>query len=489
MPSSRKTLLKNSFLYVGLGFLPLATNVLLVPIYSEFISPNEFGLVAIAAIFQGFLAVFIGLGLDGGFSRIYFDYYKKIRLVRALMSTTLLAIIASGVVFWIILYFSGDFIFKNALRNEQFTFSKYGDLVFFTTFSAAIQAVFLTYYRNNERVWAYSLVSLSFFFASVTGIMIGMIYFKAEAMGNIAGRAAGTTIVSLVLLINYFVKNGVQFKAEYLKASLVYSLPLMPYLFLLMAYNNIDKVMIELNFDLETLGFYNFAFLLASVISVLIYAIFNAISPQIFKLLSKADSSSDIEVKNINVAFHLIILGIITLMIAFITPVLNVFISEVYRSIQDYISLLILVYVFQVYYMIYTTPLFFHNKTKSLPWISLIVLITGVISNAVFIPLFGIYGVCIALFLTKFTQFLVAYLFVRYYKYNKCDYLSLTKNHIVSVLVIFPFGMVFALNYMHPFLQPYLINLIPLIIFISAVAFFFRKDILSVQRVLKRVFA
>ena len=479
MSATKKTLLKNSFLYVVLGFLPLATNVLLAPIYSRFISPGEFGIIALASIFQGFLAIFLTLGLEAGFSRIYFDYHKKEKLIHGLMSTTLLAIVASSFFFWGILYFSGDFLFRSLLQNDGFTFSVYGNLVFFICFSTAVQTVFLTYYRNKEQVWMYSLVSLVFFFASVFGILIGVVYLKAEAMGNIAGRAIGATIFSAILLVSYFVRQGVRLKTDYLKKSLVYSLPLVPYLLLLMAYNSVDKIMVEQYFELDVLGLYNFAFLLASVISVLIYAIFNAVSPQINKQLIEEKEQSFSEVRKINILFHLLVLGVITLAIAVIVPVLKIFISEKYSSIQEYISILILVYVFQIYYVIYTVPLFFHNKTKILPWISLIILIAGVVFNLVFIPLFGIYGVCFALFFTKFSQFLAAYLFVRYYGYTKLEYLSLYKNHIVSFLIVVLFGIIFVWNHVTQTFSASVINLVPLLVFIICVPILYRNERLS----------
>lgn len=484
--SNSKKLITNSFLYVVLGFLPLATNFFLAPVYSRYISPEEYGIIALSFIFQGFLSLFITFGLEAGFSRIYFDYYKKEQLVETLMSTTLLAILAGSILFWILLYFFGEMIFAKLLQNNQFTYEKYGSLVFFITLSTALHSVFLSYYRNKEEVFNYSLVALSFFFTSVAGILIGVVYLKAEALGNIAGRAFGATSVIILLMLIYFFRSGLKFKYKYLKKSLIYSLPLVPYLFLLMVYNNIDKIMIEQYFELDVLGLYNFAFQLASVISVFIYAVFNAVSPHIFKLLTDGGGENINEIKKIHISFHLLVIGIISLGCALIIPILELLISEKYQAIQNYISILILVYIFQIYYVIYTIPLFFHNKTKILPWISLIVLIIGVISNLVFIPVFGIYGVCLALFFTKSSQFFVAYFFVRYYGYNKIGYLSLKKNHIVSGLIVFIFGIVFGINYKYHIVADYLINILPLLIFTLSVLLFFRKEILHFRYLIKK---
>ncbi len=481
--SGRKKLIKNSFLYIVLGFLPLAANFFLAPVYSRYISPEQYGIITLSLLFQGFLTLFVTFGLEAGFSRIYFDYHKKEKLVEGLMSTTLLAMMAGGILFWILLYFFGDSVFERFLQNNQFTYQKYGNLVFSITLSTTIHTVFLSYYRNKEEVLKYSLVALSYFFTSVAGILIGVVYLKAEAMGNIVGRAYGTTTVVAVLLALYFLRKKIRFKVKYLKNSLVYSLPLVPYLLLLMLYNNVDKIMVERYFELETLGLYNFAFQIASVISVFIYAIFNAVSPHIYKLMTEKNENTMSEIKKTNILFHLLVTGAIALGIAVIVPVLKIFIAERYQVIQDYISLLILVYIFQLYYVIYTVPLFFYNKTKILPWISLIVLIVGVISNIIFIPPFGIYGVCLALFLTKLSQFLVAYLFVRYYRYNELEYLSFYKNHIISLSIILVFGVVFVWNYINQAFSASVINVIPLFVFIICILILYRNEQVSFKNI------
>lgn len=488
MLDKKNSLVKNSILYVILGFLPLAVNLILAPVYSTYISPQQYGLVALANIFQGLLTVAISLGLDGAFSRLYFDYHKKDKLVKGLMSTVLITIVTCSLFFWVILHFSGDFIFKSFLKNKLFTYSKYGDIVFFTTFSTVIHAIFLSYYRNKEKVLAYSFVSLSFFFTSVTGILIGIVYFKAEAMGNIVGRAAGASLVACLLLLVYFIRHRLQFKIAYLKTCLNYSLPLIPYLILLIAYNNVDKIMVEQYFELDALGLYNFAFLLSSVISVFIYAVFNAVSPRVYKLLTQGGDTSFNEIRKINLLFHILVLGVISFAIAMIIPALNIFIADEYQSIKDYIGILILVYVFQLYYVIYTIPLFFHKKTKVLPFISLVILIVGVISNIVFIPFLGIYGVCLSLFVTKLAQFATAYAFNRSFGYNRSSYLNLTKNHIISLLIIIPFVGAFVLNHIFQLYPVFIINLIPIAIFAISVILFFKSELSSLSKMVKTIF-
>ena len=482
---TQKQLVKNSLTYVTLGFLPLAVNLFLAPLYSSYISPEEYGMVALATIFQSLLSVVIGMGLDGAFSRLYFDYFKKEELVNALMSTVLISIILISILLGLAMLVLGNTLFELVLNNEKFTYTKYGQFVFFTSFSTIIHTVFLSYYRNVENVKSYSLVALSFFFSSVVGIVLGVVYFKAEALGNIAGRAIGTSLISSILIFVFFLRHRFTFKLSYLKQCFTYSLPLVPYLLILAAYNNVDKYMVEQFFQLETLGLYNFAFLLASVISVLIYSMFNALSPRIYKLLTEGVRTSLGEARNINSVFHLVVVGLICLGIALIIPIIRLVIASGYHSIENYIAILILVYVFQLYYVLYTIPIFYAKKTKILPWASLGVLIAGVLSNYLFIPYFGILGVCLALVCTKLTQFLIVFVYVSYCEKNM-TYLALGKNHLITLIILVLFGSLFILNHKLEVVPHFILNTVPIIVYLALSIAFFRPEIKSISKLIPK---
>lgn len=214
---------------------------------------------------------------------------------------------------------------------------------------------------------------------------------------------------------------------------------------------------------------------------------FNAVAPRVYKLLTDGKQESLGEVHKINLLFHLAILGLITLAIAAVVPVLDIFIAKQYHVVKEYVALLIIVYVFQVYYVIYTVPIFFHKKTKVLPWISLIVLVIGVISNVVFIPILGIYGVCLSLFVTKLMQYLVAYGFTVHFGYNRSVYLSLPKNNVISLIVVISFVVLFAINHFQQLYPPYIINIVPLVVFGVTLFVFFRKEISSLKEIVKKL--
>src|SRR5690606_3393385 len=49
-------------------------------------------------------------------------------------------------------------------------------------------------------------------------------------------------------------------------------------------------------------------------------------------------------------------------------------------------------------------PFFYYHKTKALPWISAVSLAAGIVFNIILLPVLSIYGVCLAVFLTRVIQ-------------------------------------------------------------------------------------
>lgn len=492
--SQIKGLLKSSTIYIVLGFLPMGINFLLLPVLSQELSEAEYGLLALANLFVGLITIFIGLGLDSAFSRYYYQYYKKPNLVETLLSTIILSVIAIGISLAIILFFVGDELFSAALNNQVFTYSDYGIYVFITTVNTVILNLFLAYFRNEERPLAFGISSMSAFILALSGILVGVLYYEAGALGSIIGRMIGSFPVTLVLLVLFYGKaKNLRFDFRFIKVLLNYSLPLIPYLFLLYLYNNIDKFMVERSFESESLDFlgkYNLAFQISTAIQVLLYAIFNSISPQIYKALeSRSSDSINFSIKLLKV-FHIFILGVIVCFIAGSDLIYKVFIDQKFHEGINYIGILCLIYIPQLYYVLYTISLFYKKITKPLPIISLVALIVGVSANLILIPPFGIYGVCIATLLTKMAQFAVTFFYLKKYQLLDYGFNQMKKEHMLSLLILIGYLVALSGYYwldLNNWISINLVNLIPLVLFILIIVTVFRKELKTIPILLAKI--
>ena len=84
---SIKRVLKNSSIYSFINVLQKAISFFLLPIYTAFLTPGDYGLVALISSFFGFIALLIMLALNGAISRYYFVYKNDEKRVKEFLGT------------------------------------------------------------------------------------------------------------------------------------------------------------------------------------------------------------------------------------------------------------------------------------------------------------------------------------------------------------------------------------------------------------------
>lgn len=431
-----KKILTNSFVYVVLGFLAPAVNFFLIPIYTQELSTADFGIITLANIIVSVLINLMGLGFNGAFSRFYYEALNDRSDQLKLFSTALFSMLTAGLVIGFVFWISGQQLLSSLFSNKSFTVEAYGVFVIFTALGMNLQALVQALYRNDENVKRYTSWSIVFFLTVVIGVYIGVVILKKGALGSVGGRMWGTIIPVFVFLLVYFIKYPPAWNKKMAASMLRYGWPLVIYLLLSLAFNSVDKVVVERYFkDLSVLGVYGFAFLIASVMEVFLNAVNSAVNPQIFRLLKEDSPMAAIQ---INQLLKMVVLAMLLLLLALMvvaSPAITWFINIDYQQAVLYLPLLFVAYVPRVYFTIYSIPLFYYNKTKVLPWISAVSFVIGLLMNVLFIPIWGIYGVCLAVLMTRLIQCVLAFYVARHFRLPNRAAFSMKPTFIFSAII------------------------------------------------------
>ncbi len=434
-----KKYLTSSFYYLAIGFLPLASNFLLTPFFTRYLYPEEYGILALAALFQAYLTIFLSVGIDSAFSRLFYKFYRKPRLLNAFFSTVLCCIAAISAFYSLIFWFAGNSIIDFVFSNSEFTFSKYGNIVLATTIVSLLHSVALSYYRNLENIKGFAVLAVSFFVLMTIGAVIGVMVLELGAWGSLAGKLAGSVVVVMAFLVYFFTRHKVTFKAKFLPPVFKFGLPIIPYLLLGITLDNLDRFLIERYLSLSELGKYNIAFLIASVTAVVLQSVTSAVNPSVFRLMeSRKPENRNQTDKEINLLFtglNLFILVFIALLTMLAQPLAMFLIDQKYHSMLQYLPLLFLAYIPRVFFVIYSIPLFFYNKTKLLPLINVIALVIGGLIMYGFLSAIGIFGICLGVIAVKFLQTIAAVYFLKKERYFEPALFKLQKNIVLSVVL------------------------------------------------------
>ncbi|MBM4156336.1 MAG: hypothetical protein FJ221_15095 [Lentisphaerae bacterium] len=100
--------MRNTVAYMAAGLVPNLVNLFILPVYTRFIEPGDYGLVALVVTTTTFLGAFMGLQLTNSIHRLYFDHEGEAR--RVYCSTMILGILMVNVAILLPLHLAGPWI-------------------------------------------------------------------------------------------------------------------------------------------------------------------------------------------------------------------------------------------------------------------------------------------------------------------------------------------------------------------------------------------
>ena len=474
-------LFKNTFLYIFTGFLPVAANFFLAPIYAKYLTPEQYALVGLSTLVQTFLTFFMSLSLDSAFSRMYFKYERRARLRTGLLSTLLIISVIASLIVFLLLYFTGDLLFRSVFSVPAFQFSNFGYWIAIITFCNVAYTFFILYYRNADRIRYYLLLNVLFFFIPVAGTLAGLILFKQGPLGAVAGRAIGCLAVMLPLILLFLAKTRFLIVKAFIYPALKYALPIIPYQLIFAGFLYLDRFFLLYYFSPHVFGVYNFAALLSGLIPVFLNALANATNPAIYRELTKNNDLEKVQRYNHMIVFAAI--AVISACIAFIVPAMRLLISSSYADSYSYVGLIFLSYLPYVHYLVFALPLFFWGKTRSFPVVAIFSLLAGLTFNFIMIPQIGIWAVCLSLFSIRITQLLTAYLFNKKFGYEKLLYVKQGKFIFTSFIICLLYIVALFLNNRYKLIPIDVINLIPVTGLIIVIPSICKREVLAIKNV------
>ena len=80
--SNKRGFLENSSIYMFASVFSFAVSILVLPVYTRYLSPSDFGIVVLFLMFGSLLAGFLSINLHFATYRYYFKYKDKIEEFR-----------------------------------------------------------------------------------------------------------------------------------------------------------------------------------------------------------------------------------------------------------------------------------------------------------------------------------------------------------------------------------------------------------------------
>ena len=104
-------MIKDTFIYTLGNIIPKIGQFILLPIYTSFLSPEEYGVVSSMLVFHSVIIIFFSLSLEHSIVRLYFDFDEE-ESRRDYFGTMSLTILFFSTICMLILFVSNNFVGK-----------------------------------------------------------------------------------------------------------------------------------------------------------------------------------------------------------------------------------------------------------------------------------------------------------------------------------------------------------------------------------------
>jgi len=400
--SAKKIVLENSFLYIFSSLLVKAVGFLLLPIYTLFLTPEDYGIINLTTGFIQVSIFIIAFSLYSSAIRFYTDYKEDREKLKIFYGSIISFILISGFSFLAI-----GLIFREFIVSWFFEGINFYPIVLI----AFITLIFLSLHTMHQHILQgmqqgkkLTLINLIVFGITVLLKLFFIGYMKLGALGVLISQLIINAAYVIFMITDLKKNNLFIFQIDYkiLKEALKYSIPLMPHNLSTRIASFASRIFVNISGTLATVGLYGIAIQFGTLIDVIQSAVNRAFQPWFFDIMNKESTKNRkelVSLSNLLLYFYSLIYMGIGL---FSQEVVIIMINERYLLSWTVIPILVIGFSIKSIYYFYVNILFFYKKAARRLFIATIIgSLADIIFAYVLVPKHGMYGAAFAFLLAK----------------------------------------------------------------------------------------
>jgi O-antigen/teichoic acid export membrane protein len=385
-----KRLAHHSAIYGAADVLPYAVNFFLLPIFTAFLSREDYGALGILLLFGVLTKTFFRMGLDSGFFRIYYELTSE--RDRKVLATTLFAtaFAISSVLFTACALFAGPLgrLLLGAEVSES-PVVQWILLVAFDTFLNTFAFVPMNLFRIQGRPAAFTVMTLFRSFLNI-GLKLWLVVIGWGVSGVLLADAAASLLFVLALLPTLVRNLAPSFSRSMLSRAAAFGLPKVPHGLAVQVLNLSDRKLIEIFATLAESGLYHIAYMMGTGVKFFLSAFELAWSPFVYAQLEKPDAPRILS--RIATYAFAVLAGFGLLNAVFGRELLFLMAKPKFHAAHPVIPIVVLAYVMQGVFALTSIGIGISKKTRYFPIITIAAAALNVVLNLFWIPRFGILG-------------------------------------------------------------------------------------------------
>jgi len=421
---------KHSTIYSISNILTKAIGIILIPIYTKFLSVEDYGIISIISPLIAALSIIYTFGLKTTLNRFYFDYEESSRQQKILIGNVVILLLIFCV------FFNGLFLlFRNTFEKifTGISFSPFIILALLTASTFIFYDIKLTLFRVREQSLKFGAYSIARFSGIVVLTIVAVVHYSMGALGKVLAEFIITIIFFIISCIALYKEIILKIDIKLIKSLLKYALPIVPHALAGAAVGLGGKLFLNYFDGLESIGIYNIGFLIGSIMNIIVVSINLAWNPFFIKIVNKQKNEAKPIIAKLS-TYYMLFISFIALGISFFgKEAVLILTTEEYYQADSIIPIIVFNYFLSGLYYIIISKIFYIKKAvKYIPFVTLSTAFLYIFLNYYLIPHFGIYGTAWALFITTFIRLIITFIISQKVFFIKYEY----KKLIILLLIL-----------------------------------------------------
>ena len=438
---SIKSLGSQSLIYGAGHVAARGVTFLLLPIYTNIFSLEDYGIISLIYTFLGFMNVVLHYGLDASLLKHYMPADSEER--KTILSNAYGSFLITTILFSLLLI-----IFRNNVSGLLFGINlpNITLLVVGILFFDVLWSIHVLILRAEERPVYFSIISFLNVLSTLALNILFVIYLELGIYGVLLSNLITSGVIFLITFPIILKRSSIKsLSLKYWKKMMKFGVPFLPAGIFSMILELSDRYILRYLTDIETVGLYNAGYKLGLLILLIVMGFNMAWQPYFLK---KKGEERKYIADVTTLVFAVLGFSWILLLLWSDTMVKMKFgdfsfFGEQYWEATSIVPIIGLAYVFHAGYLIQLPGVYLLGKTGWIPLVRGLGALSNIILNFLFIPEYGIVGAASATCLSFMLMAVIFYFINRsvfpiLYQWRKLGIIIFT----IGVIIIFHFNFV-----------------------------------------------
>lgn len=378
---------------------------LLLPIYTRLLTPAEYAILGVVGPVFALLSALMALGMPAALVRFYFDYQDDPVTLRRYLGTVTIFGVCCGLLGSLLLTLLGPAIFDRLLPNTPFN-----PYVLITVWNAGftvVSVLALQLFRARQQAQRFITFSLVDFGLTTALIILLLVAMQMGVLGSLWGQLLAAVVMAAPALWVLARASSLNFSWRLLRASLRFSLPLLPFILGSWALNVSDRIVLDGLVSREALGLYTLGYQFGILLNLIAMALNNAWQPFFYQNAAEDQNAPMI---GSFITYQVALMVLLALAVAMLAPeLIRIIATPAYWDAAAIVPWIAAGYVARYLYFFPVNGMLYRKRTG---WVAALTIAAAALNvglNVLLVPRFGVMAAAVNTLVAFVVLFIAAY--------------------------------------------------------------------------------